>query len=459
MKKIICILCTMLLIFGSVAQAANYRYFMAGTIQDGVTIDGNSVTKLGQTYYATDQYGYLYKTRIFSQWIPVTSAPAGCKLISNRRPDADRIFVYVPGTLYVTYDGEIFHNIESFAQDAVVRYTCGLYTALQKADTGFLFRYSFDGEIWFDFPKLLTNPSLWVMRVNEENIILNDLATVDGMCQVVLSKSAPESCLYYSGLVYEFANDALIDNPAYDGAELVYADKTSKNHFLYVYRTDLGATYKYEIVRIYENRTLKNASAVIAGKTLELYIENDTLCFAQNNSSVNLINNGNEVWHQVSDDIAFPLLRSAHSLTQDQFFDAGYTNNYYVRNNVASNIFTDGVEVNWRGCFLAFDSAPQIINDRTMVPLRAIGEALGCVISYNAQTQQIQLDKDGFTLYMTIGSNVAYKYWGDGTIAKIDLDAAPVIVKNRTLVPLRFVSENLNIPLSWDSATLTVNMK
>ena len=458
MKRILCILCATLLLFGNIAHATDYKYFTSGDIYNDTAIDGSSITKLGTNYYATDEHGYLYKSKLFSHWSPITSAPAGCKLISNRRWDMDRFFVYVPGTLYVTYDGEIFHNIESFAQDAVVRYTCGLYTSMQKAENDFLLRYSFDGEIWFDFSKPLTNSALWVMRVNDENIILNDLATVDGVCQVVLSKSAPQSCLYYSGLVYEFGNDSFIDNPAYTGAELVYADKTLQNHFLYVYRTDLGSTYKYEIVRVTESRALKNASAVIASKALELYIENDTLCFAQNGESTNLINVGDQFWHQVSDDIAFPLLRSAHDLSFGQFFDAGYSKNYYLQNGKNYNIETDGVEVNLRGSFLAFDSAPQIVNGRTMVPLRAIAEALGCVISYNAQSQQIQIDKDGFTLYMTIGSQVAHKYWPDGVSAEIILDAAPIIAKGRTLVPLRFISENLNISTSWDSAYMTANL-
>ncbi len=459
MRKFLCCLLSLLLLFSNLVYATDYTYFSDGHIFMRTKINADSIAKLGQTYYATDQEGYLFKSAIFTEWIPITSAPANCRLITTHRADADRLFVYVPGTLYVTYDGEIFHAIENFAQDAVIRYNSGLFTALQKNDDGFLFRYSFDGEIWLDYPQPLTNPTLWILHPNANHFIVKNLATANGIQDAVLDKAAPESVQLYHSLVYDFTKNAFDENPTYTSLELVYADKTSHNTYLLVYRTAAGMTDKYEIVRLNEDRSVLNTSAVLASPQLELHVYNDTLCFAKNGSSLNLVNVGSPLWYQVSDDIAFPLIRSAYALTGNVFFDTGYTDTYYCKNAKEFSLPLDGVEVNLQGNYIAFDSAPQLINNRTMVPLRAIAEALGCTIDYNAQAQQIQVDKDGYTIYMTIGSAEAHKYLADGTHTIITLDTPPIIVDGRTLVPLRFLSENLNISVDWDSKELTVNLK
>ena len=47
-------------------------------------------------------------------------------------------------------------------------------------------------------------------------------------------------------------------------------------------------------------------------------------------------------------------------------------------------------------------------------------------------------------------------YHGQYVITKIDLDTAPLIVNDRTLVPLRAVSESLDMNVDWDGETYTV---
>ncbi|MDR0930446.1 MAG: copper amine oxidase N-terminal domain-containing protein [Clostridiales bacterium] len=85
------------------------------------------------------------------------------------------------------------------------------------------------------------------------------------------------------------------------------------------------------------------------------------------------------------------------------------------------------------------DSTLIIINDRTMVPARFLTEKLGGTASYSAENdiQKITLNLNGKTIILTIGSPIAEV---DGV--PVTMDTPAQIVNERTLLPLRFVSEN-----------------
>lgn len=100
---------------------------------------------------------------------------------------------------------------------------------------------------------------------------------------------------------------------------------------------------------------------------------------------------------------------------------------------------------------VSFDQPPIIVNDRTMVPLRAIFEALGASVEWDGTTRTVTSTKGGTTISMTIGSNTMYK---NGTA--IILDVAPQLVGDRTLVPARAVAESFNCTVDWNGTTRTV---
>ena len=89
-----------------------------------------------------------------------------------------------------------------------------------------------------------------------------------------------------------------------------------------------------------------------------------------------------------------------------------------------------------------FDVAPIIQNDRVLVPMRAIFEGLNCSVDYTDidGKQIITAKNDGNTISLEIGSN-------EMTVndEKVSLDTVPVIIDDRTLVPLRAVSEHLTV--------------
>ena len=103
------------------------------------------------------------------------------------------------------------------------------------------------------------------------------------------------------------------------------------------------------------------------------------------------------------------------------------------------------------GIPLQFDVQPRIINDRTMVPMRVIFEALGADVDWDSETRTITATKGGLVVKATIGDKNIYV---NGV--KITMDVAPIIADDRTLVPVRFVSEALGCDVDWDGDTRTV---
>lgn len=112
------------------------------------------------------------------------------------------------------------------------------------------------------------------------------------------------------------------------------------------------------------------------------------------------------------------------------------------------------VRVRVHGSFLAFDAEPYIdSSNRTMVPLRAISEALGIAVQWEANGRTVTLRKDGTSVVLTIGSQRVLVNGQEQL-----MDTVPVIKSNRTMVPLRFISEYLGAQVHWDSQTRTVSV-
>ena len=112
---------------------------------------------------------------------------------------------------------------------------------------------------------------------------------------------------------------------------------------------------------------------------------------------------------------------------------------------------TENITVLLNGNVLSFDVSPQIINDRTMVPLRTIFEALGASVDWDEETNIVTAKKDDITIMFTIDSNIMYV---NGNA--IMLDSPACVVNDRTLVPLRAISVAYEADVDWDEDTKTV---
>ena len=92
------------------------------------------------------------------------------------------------------------------------------------------------------------------------------------------------------------------------------------------------------------------------------------------------------------------------------------------------------------------DVAPAIVGNRTLLPVRAIAEALGADVEWTKATRTVTITLDGEVVEFSIGE------LADG------MDVPAQIIDNRTMVPVRFVAERLGANVLWFPATETVQI-
>jgi N-acetylmuramoyl-L-alanine amidase len=110
-----------------------------------------------------------------------------------------------------------------------------------------------------------------------------------------------------------------------------------------------------------------------------------------------------------------------------------------------------GVPLFLNGKELKPEVFPRIINDVTMVPVRIIAEELGSKVTWNQEAQKVTITKDALKIEMVINQLPA-------TVngVKNNLDAAPLLIEGNTLLPVRFIAENMGIEVSWDDVQRAV---
>ena len=95
---------------------------------------------------------------------------------------------------------------------------------------------------------------------------------------------------------------------------------------------------------------------------------------------------------------------------------------------------------------------------RTVVPIRAIVESLGGTIEWDGTERKVTIHFNGTTINLWIDNPRAKV---NGTAKWIDdnnHDVKPIIVNSRTMLPLRFVAENLGCTVEWDASTRTITI-
>lgn len=102
---------------------------------------------------------------------------------------------------------------------------------------------------------------------------------------------------------------------------------------------------------------------------------------------------------------------------------------------------------------MTMDAPPVIVNDRTMVPLRFVAEAMGVSLYWDGETATVFIMSGESVTTLQIGLEYALKDNG-----KIALEAAPVIVNDRTMVPLHLIAEVFGLGTDWNAETETVTI-
>ncbi len=101
------------------------------------------------------------------------------------------------------------------------------------------------------------------------------------------------------------------------------------------------------------------------------------------------------------------------------------------------------------------DVAPfiDVHSNRTLVPIRFVVELFGGGVSWDGKTRTVTIVANGKTVKLTIGSDVAYV-----NEKPFALDQPPIILHNRTFVPLRFIAEALGFKVVWNAKDRTITV-
>lgn len=99
------------------------------------------------------------------------------------------------------------------------------------------------------------------------------------------------------------------------------------------------------------------------------------------------------------------------------------------------------------------DTVPVIKSNRTLLPVRTIIETVGGSVEWNAEKKLIILKYQSKEIHITIGSKTAYLDNKEQV-----LDVAPIIINERTMLPIRFIAESFGFDVDWNAAKQIVTI-
>lgn len=203
------------------------------------------------------------------------------------------------------------------------------------------------------------------------------------------------------------------------------------------------------VAKMYGIDTDEFVNQIKAASVLDIVIDKDTL-YDKAYSAISIRNH--------IGDLSFDEFKQAYDLPEGitENSSLGEIRNYVSKKQMAfsgvlSYFDADDILVMAQGKYLDFDVAPTIINDRTMVPMRNIFEYFDAEIAWDGETQTILAKRGEDIITMQVGQS--FFFLND---TKIELDSPSVIVDNRTLVPVRAISEALKREVGYNENTRTV---
>lgn len=116
----------------------------------------------------------------------------------------------------------------------------------------------------------------------------------------------------------------------------------------------------------------------------------------------------------------------------------------YITDNSVNSVIT----VLYNGTRISFHSYgqnPELLNSRTLVPLRSIFEAMGAEVKWDNATSTAIAKRDGVEIKIQIGANEMYK---DGKAIAVDVPAQ--LMNSRTMVPVRVIAEAFGADIQWN---------
>ncbi|MCX7746122.1 MAG: N-acetylmuramoyl-L-alanine amidase [Clostridia bacterium] len=122
--------------------------------------------------------------------------------------------------------------------------------------------------------------------------------------------------------------------------------------------------------------------------------------------------------------------------------------------NAAPKTKNETVGLNINGEVVHSDTPPVVVNNRTLVPARAVFEKLGANVSWDKPNDKVLVSLNNIKIDLKINHKNAII-----NNKTVEMDVPPKIINGRTLLPVRFVSEHLNMKVNWlhDENMIAIN--
>ncbi len=124
-----------------------------------------------------------------------------------------------------------------------------------------------------------------------------------------------------------------------------------------------------------------------------------------------------------------------------------YDNEWHTYNGNIFSLKIDGKEIN---C----EVPPIVFSDYSVVPAREVFEAMGATVGWTAKTQKVTVKNSDTTIEIIINSKVAKINGKEKT-----MPIAAKLINGKTMIPVRFVAEELGFDVDFDSKTDTILIK
>lgn len=124
------------------------------------------------------------------------------------------------------------------------------------------------------------------------------------------------------------------------------------------------------------------------------------------------------------------------------------------------NLFIDGKQIEYKAPpvtlklnrkIIETDVPPVILENRTLVPVRVISESTGARVDWDGENYEVTVTTDNQVIKLKINSN---EMLINGESLSLEVPAK--IINNRTMIPVRAISEALGLEVGWDASTYSV---
>ena len=319
-----------------------------------------------------------------------------------------------------------------------------------------------------------TNKVQLILKFMEENGIQKPVMLSEGGIACYNSNgddysgwSEPRMRNMYWYLIMKYPQIKMINyfNVPFDnyGEHYYFSDKSGMDYIFReaaangAYLRSADDTPKFVFKQAYDGGTIHAENGKI-----KLY----TYAYFANQPNLTVNYRIDDTWYSSSDAIPYSselelsgLSDGEHKLTisalgesKDYYF---HKKGNFVKFGGEPNTWEEDIRVIVNGDEVAFpDQKPAIVNDRTLVPLRAIFEALKAEVAWNDETKTVTSKKGDISISLAINSDQLYQ---NGTPKTLDVPAQ--IMNGRTMVPVRANSEAFQCQVGWDQNTRTVTVE